>query len=485
MLDRLSIALRPRQPREAVDLGFALLRRHWRTVYGTWLLVMLPLAALLFLLFPGRPWLPPLLLWWLLPAGDRLVLHVLARATFGEVPSVRDTLRSAGAIFRRGAAAGLLWRRFSFSRGLLLPVWQLEGQDGAGYRRRAPVLLRRGRAQAWSFALACRVFRFGFFAALLGAIGFFAPLGRDGGFLDKLFAAGPRHPAVDLITAGLAAAGYLLLEPCYVAGSFGLYLNRRVQLEGWDLELAFRRLAERLRRAAATGAALLLLAGFCLAARPLRAGAPPKAPATPQQALREVMAQPEFQTERVEDGWHWKQAPARAEKPRRQLDLGWLFVLLGSLLKWGLIAAAAAFILYLLWRHRAALGAALSGQAPYTPPDQLFGLDIRPESLPEDLPAAALSLWRRGRCREALGLLYRGALANLVHRHRLPVPAGATEGDCLGLALPALAEGSGGYLRELTSAWQSVAYGGVAEPEGGERLCLDWPSHFDAKAGKP
>ena len=33
-----------------------------------------------------------------------------------------------------------------------------------------------------------------------------------------------------------------VVEPLYVAGGFGLYLNRRTELEAWDIEIAFRRI---------------------------------------------------------------------------------------------------------------------------------------------------------------------------------------------------------------------------------------------------
>jgi uncharacterized membrane protein len=37
-----------------------------------------------------------------------------------------------------------------------------------------------------------------------------------------------------------------IIEPLYVAAGFALYLNRRTHLEGWDIELIFRRIAAHL-----------------------------------------------------------------------------------------------------------------------------------------------------------------------------------------------------------------------------------------------
>ena len=51
------------------------------------------------------------------------------------------------------------------------------------------------------------------------------------------------------------------IEPFYVGAGFGLYLNRRTQLEAWDLEIAFRRMRKRLE---AVGTTVLLALALCL-----------------------------------------------------------------------------------------------------------------------------------------------------------------------------------------------------------------------------
>jgi len=44
-----------------------------------------------------------------------------------------------------------------------------------------------------------------------------------------------------LLTAGAYALVVGVLEPFYVAAGFAMYLNRRVELEAWDIEQEFRR----------------------------------------------------------------------------------------------------------------------------------------------------------------------------------------------------------------------------------------------------
>jgi hypothetical protein len=44
-----------------------------------------------------------------------------------------------------------------------------------------------------------------------------------------------------LISSMAYALAVMFLEPFYVAAGFGLYVNRRVELEAWDIEQEFRR----------------------------------------------------------------------------------------------------------------------------------------------------------------------------------------------------------------------------------------------------
>jgi hypothetical protein len=479
MLERLQIRLRLRGAWEAVDLGYALLRAHGRPVYGLWLLAYAPVAVALFWIFRANGWIAALIMWWLGPCFDRFALHALAKATFGERPSIQAAFRGLRGIFRNGAVAGLLWRRFSPHRSFTLPVWQLEGQRGAGFRRRAPVLLRRAQGAAQLLTLVSFLLMLALAIALGLAVLYLTPNGMLDQASDRLFSDGDKP---GLLVYALPILATAVLEPFYVAAGFGLYLNRRVQLEAWDLELAFRRLAQRLKAGLGRAVAVLLLAAACLAAPQMKAQAP--APRQdPKAELREVLKAPEFQTWSQERRLHWKgKRDAGKGRPPFRFPEGF-FKAIGLIFKWLIITAALSGLAWFLWRFaRLRGGRGRDGEDRLAPPSDLFGLDIRPGSLPKDVAGAALALWRGGDRRAALSLLYRGALARLVHERGLEVSAGATEGDCLRAALPALQDDAGGYFRLLTRAWQAQAYA-HREAEDGERLCLDWPRHFGGARG--
>ena len=99
-LENISLRLRPRATYEATDLGVRLVQRNAGPVYRAWFAIVVPLMLLLLPLQTIAPWLPAVLIWWLKPLYDRLVLFVLSRSVFGEPTSVAD-VTAAWRICRR------------------------------------------------------------------------------------------------------------------------------------------------------------------------------------------------------------------------------------------------------------------------------------------------------------------------------------------------------------------------------------------------
>jgi hypothetical protein len=154
----------------------------------------------------------------------------------------------------------------------------------------------------------------------------------------------------------------------------------------------------------------------------------------------------------------------------------------GRWVVWGVGALAVAWLLVRLrvwWRER---GETVDEALPPAP-THVRELDIRPESLPADVGRAALALWQAGRAREALSLLYRGALSRLVHRHGVAVRASSTEGDCLRLATAALDTRASAYFGALVGAWQLAVYGGRLPADAQvQTLCAAFDQRLGAAA---
>ncbi len=174
-------------------------------------------------------------------------------------------------------------------------------------------------------------------------------------------------------------------------------------------------------------------------------------------------------------------------KPDKPPDLEWLRDFIDSLstgLRVAVWLVGAGLLIAVLLRLRVWLQQREGGvRLAAAPPTHVGTLDIRPESLPEDVGGAALALLQRGELRAALSLLYRGALSRLVHAHAVPIRAASTEGECLALAAKHLAPQPLAYLAQLVAAWQAVAYAHRALlAEDIEPLCKGFDAQLPSAA---
>jgi hypothetical protein len=484
-LESLAVRLRPRTPAEAADLGMAMARAWWRPMWGAWLSVFVPVAIAVSAALREHPPLAALVLWWLKPLFERFALYVASHAVFGDTPSVRATLAAWRAALSPGLLYSLTFDRLNLARSFLVPVWQLERQTGRAARGRRSVLQRRLRGYAVWLTVVCAHFELIVLSSAGLLLELFMPAKADVG-LDLWEAivggAGGEGGWVWSDTV-LYFAAMSAIGPIYVAAGFSLYLNRRMLLEGWDIEVALRRLAERLAPAAAACAALAL--GLAVAFAPVPSHAQQPAPAAPASAIAEVLKAPEFATHRDVTGWKYI-----GESSERDSGSGldyefWSKVgkfLANAMQVAGWIAAAALVVLA-LWMARRLLPAAPGGapEPPFAPAAAALAEVPRGERLPDDVAGAAAALAREGRLREALSLLYRGALAALARRGA-DLGAAVTEAECLREARATLEPPAFRYLLRLVLAWQSVAWG-AQRPEGAAvaELCEQWRSHFAAR----
>lgn len=484
-IERVSAELRPRNSWEAIDLGFALVRSYAGPLYGAWLLGALPLVLGMGLgsVWLGLPWLAPLLLWWCKPMLDRVPLHVLSRALFGAVPPVADVLRATPGLWWRRLAHALTLARMDPMRAVVAPIFQLEGQVGYAARRRRQVLSLGLLGSSLGLFGVCHMLEW---VLVIGGVVFAALLLPDtpeyaasalwSGFWDGT---APAWFSL-LVPLGYGLA-VLAVEPLYVAGGFSLYLNRRTGLEGWDVEVAFRRLAARLAAPARRFAGLFL--AFFLASAAVAAEVPwpdtaAAAPGSPEAAVQQVLARPEFPHTETTSHWRWRFQRDEPDLPVPSLGVGALFGSLLEVLLWAALALAVVALVVVLLRSR---GPTRSAEAEEHAPVAVLGmgLDLRPESLPRNLADAALALWQAGRRLDALALLYRGALVDLITQRQMLLEEGATERDCLRLAAPILNPRATSYFIRLTGVWQEAAYAHrFPDDEVAGVLCRRWPEHF-------
>lgn len=478
-IDKVAAVIRPRTPWEAVDLGFSMLARWRREVYAAWALTVLPVCLVIVIALREHIFWAIALIWWLKPVFDRVPLFVLSRALFGAPPDLAAVFRELPRLWSRNLFGALVLYRLSPRRGLTLPVTELEGLRGRRANKRAAVLANpESNRTASGLTLICVNFELVIQGGLLVLAWSLLPQGV-GPELDVLFddfMLGRYGRGLTIAFGITYIAAVTLIEPAYVAGGFALYINRRTFLEGWDVELAFRRIARRLGNAGA-GAALVFLT-FCAAL----GGAPQAAAQSaqdsdPAQVIEEVLADEEFGSTTTVKRWN----PGGEKSSTPSLNL---FGMLATVLELAVWAAVIGLIVWLI--YRIVVGAAGMGgktREKKVAPTTAFGLDIRPESLPADVAAAAWAAWTAGRPIEALSLLYRGSIANLVERDGLVIDESDTERDCLMRVRDLADHEKLGYFRSLTDTWQLTAYGRRTPAETSVRaLCDAWPRHFGGAA---
>src|SRR4051794_1865505 len=129
-LDSVTAEIRPRSDWEAVDLGFAMVRRDfWRCFVMWWMALLLPVTAA-WIWLNDHPFGVLALVWWLKPAGSRMVLFQLSRRLFGENPSWRSTWREIPRAWTRRFLYRFVWARASPWLPVTLAVEDLEGLRG-------------------------------------------------------------------------------------------------------------------------------------------------------------------------------------------------------------------------------------------------------------------------------------------------------------------------------------------------------------------
>lgn len=494
-LDKLQVNACMRSGWQAVDLGFLMARAWFRPLFAAGLLAMLPLAAVLLLVFRDSPFWALFIVWWLKPFWERLPLYIASRRLFDEQTGVWASIKTFPL---KDVLPWLLWRRFSAQRAFDNPVTVLEELRGAQRRARLRVLHGKYSDVALGNQFTCFCFELLVCFGLVLMLDFFTPESFDVRITDRygdLTLFGERVYTL----AGIAAMG--LVMPFHTMAGFALYLNRRIELEAWDIEIGFRKLANR-KRAAAGGPGGLLAS--LLIALSIAAGAPGDAAAAVQHdresaagLIDEVLAGEDFGRERTVRKWRfrdWSEAGEEDGYPEWlieffewwELNLDWStdFSNAASWLKILLIALFAGLLVYLLRRYRGPLSRLVGARHDEPAPEVLFGLEVTPHSLPDDVPGEVMARWGEGDHRAALSLLYRASLSRLIDRHEIAFRSSHTEAECAALVTARGIDSLSDYFRRLTDVWRRLAYGHqLPDSETVQGLCAGWRAELSDEPG--
>lgn len=245
-LDKIIIVLRQRTPWEAMDLGVMVMRKLWPVIFLPWLIMMsLTLSFAVFIEYQGAVYFGGILMWFIKPVYDSMILYVLSRGIFGEYLSVSKVFSSYKQWLKTGLLTTLYFWRFSPSRSFNMPVHLLEGLSGSKRKQRLSALHRvRGSHSTWLTVIGVH-FEYVVALTLYILLFYIAPVSISENLIKII-----ENPDDQIIWIVLGLVIYaitlFILEPFYVAAGFLLYLNRRTELEAWDVELDFKNIANRI-----------------------------------------------------------------------------------------------------------------------------------------------------------------------------------------------------------------------------------------------
>jgi hypothetical protein len=230
------------------------------------------------------------------------------------------------------------------------------------------------------------------------------------------------------------------------------------------------------REAVWLGAALLLgtnamrVDAATPAPAPTAVATPPLATTAPSAAeidaaVTALRADPALGGEHKTKRLRW----VHADESAPQAPAPWLVALFESvgrgmsLVLW--VAGAIGVAVLVVWVLRL-LGARSRSRSPAPLAAAVMSsrFDLRAEGLPDDVGAAARGLLEAGRPREALSLLYRGALSRAEHRFGVRIEVADTESDVLRAVHAGLDPERAQFVARVIRLWQLVGYAGAAVP---------------------
>ncbi len=254
-ISNMRVAVRPMSTSQAVDLG-TMLARHWfvplwKIWLGTaWPFFMLLYLPLLLLGSEQHPWLPLLgafLFWWCKPLYEKPMLTWLGYALFDEQygeHDVKNSILTGYKTLHHYSVTLLLTRRLSTHRQLLLPVLLLEHPNKQQLKQRASILSRgQGNGLTWHTVILLHLETLLYFGVLI----VIAELIPTALMSSETYFHYLQYTSfwADMALAFLYFFAVSVIAPFFVAGGFAVYLTKRCLLEGWDVELTFKQLAQR------------------------------------------------------------------------------------------------------------------------------------------------------------------------------------------------------------------------------------------------
>lgn len=508
-IEDITTEVRPRTAWESIDLGLRMLQTWSKPIILSWLMIVLPICSVIYILLYQHPVLSIFIMWWLKPVFDRIPLYIISHSVFGDIPTLKEIRKALPSIIKPHLIKLLTWYRLDPVRSFNLPVWQLEGLKSNERAQRARVLQKNVYGTAMALTYFSLLLQFIIWGACYALLALLLPTNVS---INEISLSTFNNESIlpGLVLNIFVFISLSIIEPFYVAGGFALYLNRRTHLEAWDIELKFRSLAKRMssiRQPASKIVSTIIViiavtsSQFALVSDVQAKTADVHYLEMPNKQAKEIVAKvvelDEFKKKIKVDSWklkkEYKDLFNFKDVDTKNNEAAGIFIfgillseLLGNILYFILAVGVTLIVIFLgfmvfkfLPHH---LLPSFLRKSKKNNIKNIFGLDLDPETLPDDIGATAWALWQSGKFTATLSLLYRGSLSKLVNCDGVKLPHSATEGDCIKILKHSHIKENKAlivYFESLTLMWQSAAYAHrLPDQSDVKNLCETWATVF-------
>ncbi|GAC12784.1 hypothetical protein GLIP_0129 [Aliiglaciecola lipolytica E3] len=450
--------------------------------------------------------------WWLKPLYERGLLHILSRRVFAENVTAKDAIKAWPGLLKKQWFASITWRRISPTRGFDLAIQQLEGLEGAERSKRLSILHRTTDDNTAWWTIVCMVWELIIILGLVALISFVIPSGVE---FDYWQAINSDSWGVELTYNLFTFLAYLLVAPFYIAGSFAAYLNRRIMLEGWDIEIGFKRAVSRVSKPL-TGAVTSCILIMCCFALVTESWADENLPETPpaqtietdsaifvdtdpagqkniefesEAQIKAILDVPPFNGQKTETDYRWvgwgdeeKEKEQSSDSLPDWLSSAIIFVAnIAEGLMWLVFGSLLLLLLYLSRDHIKALF-----NRPASPQDAqeldltVFSQSYDGDSLPDDVPSELDRLLEAKAYRKLMSLMLITSLLEISKEQALPLTKSMTERECLEVIKKSIEGDRREFMQQLIDTWIHLAWAHTwPQKSTMQMLCEKWKTLFN------
>lgn len=448
-LNKLSFAARYRSPSQVFDLTLLFVKENLWSMSKIYLCMLVPVALLAYLVMPLQY--ASLLVWWLKPLFERPLLDFLAKRTFSAPTSTWSCLKSVTKLRLGSVLLMLTLHRLSPNRAFLSAVDQLEKQRGDKARKRKNLLSGRYSAKQTWWMFCCLHMEMLVLFGLGALIYAFVPQGVN---LDEQFLYDSlENGKLENIYWFLYLPSIAIVAPYFTTGGFLMYLNSRIKLEAWDIELSFKQIANKYSKVVASifFACVLLQPNHQVFAQPADNRASLAAEKESQnkyaEDMRKLVADIYEDNELIATQKTWEIVPKKDKNLDSHSWPNWINGIIDffravskispiiGYLAWAMLILLVGWLCWLIYKHGVSWGISnnsdekLHSKLPSADLPSFFA-DVVTEDWPQDLISAALKAITQGNNRLALSYTLRHVLLFADQHCELALHSSMTENEC-------------------------------------------------------